>query len=275
MLRSLRTVHIVAGLLTAGHLVFYSLIGIAGSLHVTSDPPAALPLREVAFETPAGLPDRELATRIARHLGLTLALPVQPAAIRRDASGVLHLDLWHANGHHVITLLPHALRVEEYRSGAARYSNVLHMTTAVFRSGDRRMNAWAWWNEFGMWGTAFTLATGMLLWLVSRPAGTLRRLHRYLALGAFPLLAVYLSSAVMLAHRSWFTTSGPLVVLHRSYGTAGGWAVALALTSLLALALAISGVLLWIRGRRLRIAGAVLLTSSALAGWCLALFMRL
>ena len=121
---------------------------------------------EQPFSVPANLSDRQVAERVVRLLGLSLATPVHDFAIGHDAEGRLKLDFYHANGRHQVTLLEHPvrLRVSHTRAGFLRYLSTLHVTTAAFHSGDWRMQLWAWWNEFAMWCVAVMAASGVWIW---------------------------------------------------------------------------------------------------------------
>ena len=114
--------------------------------------------------------DRQVAERVCDLLGLSLATPIQSAVIQHDAAGNLLLDFWHANGWHRVTVLEQEgrLRVEVMRNSVWRYLGTLHATTAAFHSGDWRMQLWADYNEFAMWGLMGMIATGAYLWLSRR-----------------------------------------------------------------------------------------------------------
>ncbi len=105
------------------------------------------------YTASSGETDRQTAERVAVQLGLTLAMPVQSFAIQHDPSGKLLLDFYHANGRHKVTVLPdeNRVRIEVTRNSFARYADILHMTTAAFRSGDWRMQFWAYYNEVALW----------------------------------------------------------------------------------------------------------------------------
>ena len=197
---------------------------------------------EQSFAVQANQSDREVADRVVRLLGLSLATPVHDFAIRHDAERHLVLDFYHANGRHKVTVLEHPgrLHVEHTRASLWQYLTTLHVTTAAFHTGDWRMQVWAWWNEFAMWCLAVMAASGVWIWRGRRGMrGTLRRgpcsrtlrVHRYTALGALALVAVYEISAVQMAHRTWLKAGPVLGAFNRSIACAGsgsllclGWA---------------------------------------------------
>ena len=129
----------------------YAVAGIAALWGARTAPPPVV--WEQQFAMYPNQRDREVADRVVRLLGLSLATPVHDFAIGHDAQRHLVLDFYHANGRHKVTVLePRGiLRVEHTRASLWKYLSTLHVTTAAFHSGDWRMQLWAWWNEFAMW----------------------------------------------------------------------------------------------------------------------------
>ena len=212
-----------------------------------------------------------VADRVVGVLSLSLATPVHDFAIQHDAQHRLVLDFYHANGRHRVTVLqdPGRLHVERTRAGIWKYLSTLHVTTAAFRSGDWRMQLWAWWNEFAMWSLAAMALSGIWIWLRRRGVGgAMRRAHRYTAWIAFALLAIYQISAVQMAHRTWPAIAA-LNRLHRMRGTLPG-AMGAAL-----LLLASTGLYLWWRTPRERRSGTLVLTTASLFTAGLIIWMRL
>ena len=91
------TIHSCAGLLTFVNLMLYAVVGIAALFDARTTPPVVW---EQEFAVQAGESDREVANRVVRLLGLTLATPVHDFAIGHDAGRHLVLDFYHANGRH-------------------------------------------------------------------------------------------------------------------------------------------------------------------------------
>jgi uncharacterized iron-regulated membrane protein len=199
-------IHTWTGLLTFLNLILYAVVGIAALFDARTPPPV---MWEQEFAVQAKQSDREVAERVVRLLGLSLATPVHDFAIGHDAERHLVLDFYHANGRHKVTVLDHPgrLRVSQTRATLWQYLSTLHVTTAAFQSGDWRMQLWAWWNEFAMWCLAVMAASGVWIWWGRRgtlrgPGSKTRRVHRYTALSALALVAVYEISAVQMARRS-------------------------------------------------------------------------
>ena len=94
-----------------------------------------------------------MAERVRSQLSLSLATPVNSAAIQHDAANNLFLDFRYASGSHQVTVLEKEgrLRIETTRNSFVAYLYILHTRTATFHSGDWRMQLWADYNEFAMW----------------------------------------------------------------------------------------------------------------------------
>jgi hypothetical protein len=188
----LRKIHTYLGLLTFINLMVFGVFGLA----VTWRLQPAAPFRPaevhyLPFTTAPDATDAAVADRVCSLLGLSLARPIQKEVIQRDAAHNLLLDFWHVNGRHRVTVLEAEgrLRVERIPGAFWRYLDTLHRTTAAFRSGDRRMQLWAGYNEFAMWSLIGMLASGVALWLLSRPRHRMAQLS--LAAGVSLFAALY------------------------------------------------------------------------------------
>jgi hypothetical protein len=166
----IQKLHTYAGLVTFVNLMVFGLVGVSASLSSRPHDPAP-EVRSEAFVVEPNLSDRQVAERVCGLLGLSLATPIQTAVIQHDAANNLLLDFYHANGRHRVTVLEKEsrLRVEVMRNSLWSYLGTLHATTGAFHSGDWRMQLWADYNEFAMWCFLAMLASGVALWLMSRP----------------------------------------------------------------------------------------------------------
>jgi hypothetical protein len=189
--RLLRKIHTWLGLLTFVNLMVYGVVGLNATWRLRPEPFAAPDIRYMPFTPGAQMTDPEVADRVCTLLGLTLARPIQSAVIQHDAERNLVLDFWHANGRHTVTVLETEgrLRVETRRAPLWRYLDTLHRTTAAFHSGDWRMQLWADYNEFAMWSLLGMVASGIALWLLSRPEHRMAQVS--LAAGCGLFLALY------------------------------------------------------------------------------------
>jgi hypothetical protein len=100
--RAVRTIHTYAALLTLVNLAVYSITGAYAVVHrKTGNMPV---VRYVVYEPVEGEDDYHTADRLAAQLGLTLATPVQKAAIQHAPNGDVVLDFYHANGRDKVTV---------------------------------------------------------------------------------------------------------------------------------------------------------------------------
>lgn len=180
--------HTYAGLLTFVNLMVFGLVGLSVVFGGTG--PGRWEVHEQPFTVEAGTPDRVVAERVVALLGLTLATPVQNAAIQHDAAGRLLLDLWHANGRHRVTIIsaPPSMKVEVQRSSGWRYLSILHANTAALRTGDWRMKLWSWYNEFALWTLFAMTASGSWLWLTRQPRNRAARVSLAAGLAVVAML---------------------------------------------------------------------------------------
>ena len=189
-MRLIKKLHTYAGLLTFLHLAVYGVVGL--SVTFLRESKSATPVvRYRDFAVPANRTDRQVAERVCGLLGLSLATPVNQAAIQHDAANNLFLDFWHANGRDQVTVLEKEgrLRIETSRNNLALYLFILHETTAAFHSGDWRMQLWADYNEFAMWCLLGMIASGLAMFLGSRVRSRLAQIS--LGAGCFLFAALY------------------------------------------------------------------------------------
>ena len=166
----LRKLHAYAALATFVNLMVFGIVGIWAAFEPRLAPAPPAEVRYQPFAVQANLTDRQVAERVCALLRLSLATPIQSAAIQHDEANRLVLDFWHANGRHRVTVLEDEgrLRIERMRNSLWRYLDTLHMTTGAFRSGDWRMTLWADYNEFAMWSLGAMLISGATLGLAAR-----------------------------------------------------------------------------------------------------------
>jgi hypothetical protein len=185
----LKKIHTYAGLLTFVNLAVYGIVGLSIVWLRESDLPAPV-VSYQNFSVPPNLTDRQVAERVCSQLKLSLATPIQSAAIEHDAANNLLLDFRHANGRHQVTVLEKEgrLRIEATRKNLGLYLYTLHETTAAFRSGDWRMQLWADYNELAMWGLLTMIASGFAMFVASRARSRLAQVSLAAGCGVFAAL---------------------------------------------------------------------------------------
>jgi len=261
-------------------LVIYAIAGLWSAFHGKrlGDPS----VRYAGYQPAAGETDRQTAERVVAQLGLTLATPVQAAAIQHDQAGNLVLDFYHANGRHRVTVLrsQNRLRIEAAENSPARYATILHLTTGVFHSGDWRMQAWAYYNEFTLW--CFVVMLASAAWMAVARLGNLagawsgafakmRTLHLAAAIVFLPFAMILAISSVQMAHRTWFAPTGVIAWANRVHRSSAGTA---GLAAACIFLLTATGLYLWVRNRRGRAMGALLGIPVGAAALALVVVMR-
>lgn len=173
MHKILKKIHMYAGLLSFTALIVY---GVAG-LYSTSQPSWAerpypeTTIREVRFEFPGDVSDKELADAIYHRLDMPLTGPMYEWAIKRDEDQNLFLNFYTINGFRKVTALESEglLRVEVARTHLAEFLNGAHGTTLQWASPRPLVQAWAWYNEAAIWSLILMASSGVALWLMTRP----------------------------------------------------------------------------------------------------------
>jgi len=189
----LKKIHTYAGLLTFINLAVYGVAGLSVTFFQQSESTASV-VSYQNFSVEPNLTDRQVAERVCSQLSLSLATPLNSAAIQHDAANNLFLDFHHANGRHRVTVLEQEgrLRIETTRNSFAIFLYILHTRTATFHSGDWRMQLWADYNEFAMWCLLTMIASGFTMFLAARARSRLAQIS--LAAGACGFAALYLWS---------------------------------------------------------------------------------
>jgi len=170
--RLIKKVHIYAGLLSFTAFVVYGIAGLHATLLPAPDarPPEAASTREVALDVPGGMTDKQVADLVHATLALPLTSPLPEWALQRDPDGRLRLDFYTPNGIHRVTVLEDEgrLRVDTGRTDLGRFLINLHAMTGVTRS--LPLLAWTAYNLLATVSLILMTATGLYLWLASRPS---------------------------------------------------------------------------------------------------------
>ncbi len=190
----IKRLHIYVGLLNSTILAVFALVGLAASF-LPHSPPASRPapeVRRVPFEVPGGADDQEVARRVYETLRLPLTRPPAAFNIRRDDGGRLRVHLPTPARLYRVTVLEDEsrLRVETVSFDIWHYLARLHTITPARGHPDWRIRAWAFYIEFALWSLIFMAATGIWLWLASRPR--LKWAQVSFAAGAVAFLTAFL-----------------------------------------------------------------------------------
>jgi hypothetical protein len=169
---AIRKIHIYAGLLTFAQLAVYGIAGLVAAFYAGGERPK-IPhsIQYVPFTVPASSTDKEVAGLVYQALNLPLARPVPDWYLRHTEDNHLLLDFYNVNGIRRVVVLEneHRLRVEEIRNSTWLFLEDIHAATPGDEDAPGMVRAWAWWNELAMWTLLAFCASGIWLWLISRP----------------------------------------------------------------------------------------------------------
>lgn len=172
MIGVIRKFHIYAGLLTFAQLTVYGIAGLVATIQSgaerSKEPHSVY---YAAFSVPPSSTDREIAALVYRTLQFPITRPVPDWYLRRTPDNHLLLDFYNINGIHRVVVLENEgrLRVEEIRNSTGAFLGDIHAATLAGDENPGLLRAWAVWNEVAMWTLLAFCASGVWLWLASRP----------------------------------------------------------------------------------------------------------
>jgi len=171
MSRWLKKLHMYAGLLNFSILLVFGIAGLGATLRSRGTPRATPVVTTFDFRPPANVGDYEASLAAFEFLKLPMADPPLKSYIRRDAANNVSFGIYTPNGARIVTLLEKEgrVRLEQRRESIWNFFDNLHGTTINNRTSDLRIRLWTWYNEFSIWCLIFMSATGVYLWLASRP----------------------------------------------------------------------------------------------------------
>jgi hypothetical protein len=171
--RLIKRLHVWLGLANLTIFLIYGVTGLAVTMLPAPEerarPEARLEL--IDFSVPANLTDKQVADLVWERLRVPLASPVPEWALRRDGANNLAFAFYTPNGVTRVAVLEaeNKLRVAHERAGAWSFLNNLHASTLRDRPVDWRLRAWVLYNELAMFSLLLMSASGLYLWLASRP----------------------------------------------------------------------------------------------------------
>jgi hypothetical protein len=171
MLSTLRRLHIWTGLFAFTSLLVMAVAGLHASRPASGADAAPLAVRELPFRAAPDATDAEVAAELARQLRLPLADPPPRGALRRNGEHELELRVDTQNGSYRLVVLESAgtVRVEHRRNGLGEFLALLHARTFVGTRGPLPIRLWALYVDLSIAALLFLLASGVWLWLASRP----------------------------------------------------------------------------------------------------------
>jgi hypothetical protein len=169
MTELLKRLHLWIGLFNFTALIVFACTGIFVTLPRTAGPNPIV--RTLDYEAPAGFSDQEVADHLHATLALPLVGPIPEWAVHRNEQNLLVLEFNGPNGVHRATLLEDVgkVRIEHARSSLGEFLDTMHATALSHSSPDLRVRLWAIYVDLSIFSLMFMTATGVWLWLASRP----------------------------------------------------------------------------------------------------------
>lgn len=186
--RWIRKLHLYTGLLNLTIVMVFGIAGVAGTLGVERRFAVSTETRD--FRVPPNMTDQEAGTAAFESLHLPLTEQLPRNAIHRDADNNLTFTTYSVNGPRVITVLEKEgrIRIEVRKNRLWHYFDNLHSSTPTRGAADPRMRLWSAYVEFSIWSLLFMSASGVYLWLASRPRYRWAQLSFALGGGGFAVL---------------------------------------------------------------------------------------
>jgi hypothetical protein len=186
-----KKIHIYLGLLNLSIVLVFGIAGLKATLNRPGQhKPPEPTVRFEDFTVPASvIDDKELGERIRRKLNIAAVI----FDTRRDPQNNLVVSYYTHSGPRRVTVLEkeNRLRIATQREDIWHFFDNLH-GTANRHPSDLRVRLWTYYNEFSVWSLIGMSATGVYLWLASRPG--YRWAQMCFAAGSGCFLALYILS---------------------------------------------------------------------------------
>jgi uncharacterized iron-regulated membrane protein len=170
--RFVRKIHIYCGLLVFSQFLVYGIAGLVATMQPSLErPKSPRAVRYIPFEVQPGESDKSIAARVYEVLKPPMSRPVPDWFLQHTPQGQLQLDFYNINGIFRAVVFPNEqrVRVEEIRNSTALFLEDIHAATLGDSGAPGLVRLWAAWNEVAMWALLLFCASGLYLWLASRP----------------------------------------------------------------------------------------------------------
>ena len=172
MNKLIKKVHIYSGLISFTALVIFGLIGIASTLlpHPSERPKPEATVQEIDLELPGNLDDRQLADYIQAKLNLPLTRPAPNWSLRRDRENNLRFRLPTPGFFHDVRVMESEKSVRITTQPYDNWQYMFHLHEMTPRPGqtDIRVQLWAYYGLFNVWGLIIMSLSGLYLWISTK-----------------------------------------------------------------------------------------------------------
>jgi hypothetical protein len=176
------------GLLNFTMLLVFGIAGLTATIQPARRQTGDLDTRE--FQIPPNLTDFEAAVAAFQFLNAPLSQAPGRGAVRRDGENHVSFTMYSANGPRIVTLLEkeHQVRIDSRKNSIWHFFENVHATTPREATHDMRERLWSWYTELSIWSLILMAASGVYLWLASRPAHRWGQISFVAGSGAFIVL---------------------------------------------------------------------------------------
>ena len=169
----IKKLHNYVGLLSFTILVVFGATGVWAVMHESHETPMPEIARtsEVDYQVPSAASDLEAAQQIYAALKLQTARYPQEWDVKRDDQNRLQVLFWGPNGILQVTALEKKskLKLEHRPAPLGAFMTELHMASTGNTPRSILMTVWAIYVEVSIFSMLFLIASGLFLWLTTRP----------------------------------------------------------------------------------------------------------
>ncbi len=169
----IKKVHTYLGLVNLTILLIFGIVGLSASfLKPPSERERAEPeVRNIDYVAPGDLSDRALVDHAFEALDIPLTQPAPDWSIHRDDQNYLGFRLPTPAKRHDIVVFENESRLQVTTTTLDIWDALfrMHELTLNHAAPDWRTQLWALYIEVSIWSLILMVASGILLWLTSRP----------------------------------------------------------------------------------------------------------
>jgi hypothetical protein len=167
-----KKIHMYAGLLSFMAFFVWGVTGIHAVFLPPPggyQPPEVAAQREVPFEAPGDLDDKQLSQLLFEAADIPMSGGFYN--VHRNEEGNLSFFVFTSNGRRDVTYLEdeRRIRVEIRQNGLGDFLSSMHAGHSRRGAPDLPARLWGFYNEFSTWAFFFMSLSGIYLWVATRP----------------------------------------------------------------------------------------------------------